>query len=183
MFCKEHWWLFGKLTPLRAAAPMLNTCTLFSAQKSLDLSEVLDFSYERWQFLDFQGVRTSWGTQDDLWKSMEIAIVTSSFSRHHTQYTCKSWDEWWKQDRTALLSQNVTNVFAANPLVIVDPSMGASDFEMVPFWIHRAPLNWGIESMQSGGVRTASIGWRYHLQHHQQSSGHVYAGCWWSSLC
>lgn len=106
MFFKEHWWLFGKLTPLRAAAPMLHICAQFSAQKSPDLSEVLDLSYERWQFSDFQGARTSWGTQNDLWKSRLLLPASQDINR----YTRKSWDEWLEHHGTAILSQNATHV-------------------------------------------------------------------------
>lgn len=145
MFFKEHWWLFGKLTPLRAAAPMLHICAQFSAQKSLDLSEVLDLSYERWQFSDFQGARTSWGTQNDLWKSRLLLPASQDINRYPIYPQVLGW-----MIRTPWNSYFVTKChkcFVANPLVIVDPSMRASDFEMVPFLIHRAPLPHSIEEL------------------------------------
>lgn len=102
-------------------------------------------SYERWQFSDFQGARTSWGTQNDLWKSRLLLPASQDINRYPIYPQVLGW-----MIRTPWNSYFVTKChkcFVANPLVIVDPSMRASDFEMVPFLVHRAPLPHSIEEL------------------------------------
>ena len=113
---------------------------------------------------------------------VEIAIVTSSFPRHQPIYPqVLGW-----MIRTPWNSYSVTK---CHTCFCGQSARDSGSFNAgLRFWngaflnppVAPSAFNWGIESMQSGGVRTASLGWRYHLQHHQQSSGHVYAGCWWS---
>lgn len=138
-------------------------------------------SYERWQFSDFQGARTSWGTQNDLWKSRLLLPASQDINRYPIYPQVLGW-----MIRTPWNSYFVTK---CHKCFCGQSARDSGSFNVgLRFWNGAflnppgAPsaFNWGIESMQSGGVRTASLGWRYHLQHHQQSSGHVYAGCWWS---